>query len=200
MRTRRFQGAAALLLARHLPAVLPILLRERVSVVRALQLARIDQNAALYLDTCAALAREYGVFLVCGSTPMPHYRLHGRTLRREGAELYNQTVLLAPGGSLIGTADKVHLTPDEEAGGVDLSPGELEALRVFPTPVGDLGVAISLDAFRADVIERLSKRRAAPCCCNPTPTAAPGRARRASTRRARPHAISRWRGWRAVGR
>ncbi|GGR34346.1 nitrilase-related carbon-nitrogen hydrolase [Deinococcus ruber] len=155
VRTGTFQGAAAALLLRRLPAVLPLLLRGGVSVVRALQLACTEENTALYLDTCAALAREYGVFLVCGSTPMPHYRLHGSTLRREGTALYNQTLILSPEGLLIGSADKVHLTPDEEAGGVDLSPGSLDELRVFPTPVGDLGVAISLDAFRADVLESL---------------------------------------------
>ena len=81
--------------------------------------------------------------------------MHGNQLRREGRALYNQTAIFAPDGELIGTADKVHLTPDEEQGGVDLSPGGLSALRVFPTPAGDLGVAISLDAFRADVIGTL---------------------------------------------
>ena len=39
---------------------------------------------------------------------------------------------------------------------MDLSPGDLAALRVFPTPAGDLGVAISLDAFRPDVIGSLA--------------------------------------------
>ena len=130
--------------------MLPLLLRERVSVVRALQLASAAQNAALYLDTCAALAREYRVYLACGSLPLPHFQLEGGRLVRRGPELYNQTLLLGPHGQLIGTADKVHLTPDEGAGGVDLSPGALAELRVFPTPVGDLGVAISLDAFRPD--------------------------------------------------
>lgn len=158
--TGKFEWAAALLLVQHLPEALPILLRtalsgERVSPIRALQLARANENVSLYLRTCQALAREYGVYLVSGSAPMPHYRLHGDQLQREGSALYNQTAIFGPGGELIGTADKVHLTPDEEQGGVDLSPGDLSALRVFPTPAGDLGVAISLDAFRADVISQL---------------------------------------------
>lgn len=158
--TGKFEWAAALLLIQHLPEVLPILLRaawsdERVSPIRALQLARAGENVSLYLRTCRDLAREYGVYLVSGSTPMPHYRLHGDQLRRQGSALYNQTVIFGPDGDLIGTADKVYLTPDEEQVGVDLSPGDLSALRVFPTPAGDLGVAISLDAFRADVIGTL---------------------------------------------
>ncbi|MFC4452374.1 nitrilase-related carbon-nitrogen hydrolase [Deinococcus sonorensis] len=155
--TRRFEWAAGLLLLQHLPLALPILWWERVSPVRALQLARIDEHTALYLQTCRALAREYGVWLVCGSTPMPHYRREGRRLRREDASLYNQTVILAPDGTLVGCTDKVHLTPDEGPAGVDLTPGQLEWLRVFPTPVGDLGVAISLDAFRPDVVTRLEQ-------------------------------------------
>ncbi|WP_425146722.1 nitrilase-related carbon-nitrogen hydrolase [Deinococcus sp.] len=158
IQTRTFQGTAALLLLRHLSAALPIMARERVSAVRALQLARADRSAALYLSTCRELAREYGVYLACGSLPVPHYRLDGERLLRSGPELYNQAVLLDPDGQLIGTADKVHLTPDEGPGSIDLSPGELNELRVFPTPVGDLGVAISLDAFRADVIERLERQ------------------------------------------
>lgn len=148
------RAAAALLLARW-PRTLPTLLRERVSPIRALQLADIDANAALYLRTCRDLAREYGVYLCSGSSPMPRYRLAGGRLRRAPGVLTNQSVIFGPAGELIGVADKVHLTPGEEAGGVDLSPGDLGELRVFPTPVGDLGVGISLDAFRADVIGRL---------------------------------------------
>ncbi|ABF46095.1 MULTISPECIES: nitrilase-related carbon-nitrogen hydrolase [Deinococcus] len=150
-----FERAAAALVLTRLPRVLPVLLRERVSPIRALQLAASDENVRLYLNTCRDLAREYGVYLCCGSTPLPRYRLEGRRLLREPRTLHNESVLLDPQGELIGVADKVHLTPDEEAGGVDLTPGALAELRVFPTPVGDLGVAISLDAFRADVISRL---------------------------------------------
>ncbi|PTA68417.1 nitrilase-related carbon-nitrogen hydrolase [Deinococcus arcticus] len=155
LRLGTFQRVALALFVARLPRTLPLLLRERVSPVRALQLATIDENAALYLHTCRELAREFGVYLCCGSAPMPRYERVGAQLRRVPGVLTNQTVLFGPQGDLIGTADKVHLTPDEEAGGVDLSPGQLEELRVFPTPAGDLGVAISLDAFRADVIGRL---------------------------------------------
>jgi len=154
-RAGTFERAAALLFLRHLPRALPVLLRERVSPIRALQLALSAENTRLYLETCRDLAREYGVYLCCGSAPMPRYRLEGGRLVRELGVLHNETVMLGPAGELIGVADKIHLTPAEEAGGVDLTPGPLDELRVFPTPVGDLGVGISLDAFRADVIGRL---------------------------------------------
>lgn len=155
LRFRTFKRVALALFLARLPRVLPVMLRERVSPIRALQLADIDANARLYLLTCRDLAREYGVYLCCGSSPMPRYRLEGGKLRREPGILTNQAVILAPDGSLIGATDKVHLTPDEEGEGVDLTPGKLREMRVFPTPVGDMGVAISLDAFRQDVIARL---------------------------------------------
>ena len=101
--TGKFEWAAALLLLQHLPEVLPILLRaawagERVSPIRALQLARANENVSLYLSTCRDLAREYSVYLVSGSTPTPHYRLHSDQLKREGRALYNQTLFLRPDG------------------------------------------------------------------------------------------------------
>ncbi|MHA0043127.1 nitrilase-related carbon-nitrogen hydrolase [Deinococcus sp. PEB2-63] len=156
LRLRTFKRVALALFLARLPRALPVLLRERVSPIRALQLAGIDANTELYLHTCRDLAREYGVYLCCGSAPMPRYTRSGTTLRRAPGVLTNQTVLLDPHGDLIGVTDKVHLTPDEEAGGVDLTPGDLDDLRVFPTPAGDLGVAISLDAFRAEVIGSLA--------------------------------------------
>lgn len=154
-RLRTFSQAGTLLFLARLPGTLPLLLRERVSPARALQLDGTWANTALYLHTCRALAREYGVYLCCGSAPLPRLALRGGRLTREPGTLTNQTVILDPQGDLIGVTDKVHLTPDEQQGGLDLTPGHLEDLRVFPTPVGDLGVAISLDAFRADVIGRL---------------------------------------------
>lgn len=158
VRAGTFERAALILFLRHLPRALPVLLRERVSPIRALQLALSAENTRLYLDTCRDLAREYGVYLCCGSTPLPRYRLEGGRVQRDPGVLHNETVILDPRGELIGVADKVHLTPAEEAGGVDLTPGPLGELRVFPTPVGDLGVGISLDAFRADVIGRLEEQ------------------------------------------
>ncbi|WP_245588516.1 nitrilase-related carbon-nitrogen hydrolase [Deinococcus pimensis] len=110
-----------------------------------------------YLGACRDLAREFGVYLACGTAPLPHFRPSGGRLVPDGGEVYNHAVILAPDGSLVGTADKVHLTTPEGPTGLDLSPGRLEDLRVYPTPVGDLAVATSLDAFRDDVIDRISR-------------------------------------------
>lgn len=155
---KKFERVATALFISRLARTLPILRREGVSPVRALQLADADRNTRLYLHTCRDLAREYGVYLCCGSAPTPRYQLVQGQPRRMAGTLTNQAVILDPRGALVGATDKVHLTPDEEQEGVDLTPGHLDEMRVFPTPVGDLGVAISLDAFRADVIGRLEKQ------------------------------------------
>ncbi|MFC6591414.1 nitrilase-related carbon-nitrogen hydrolase [Deinococcus lacus] len=156
VRARTFEGAARELVLRHWPAVLRLMLTERVSPIRAVQLHLSRVTVPLYLHTARALALGYGVYLCAGSLPLPRYRLDaGGVIRRVPGVLTNTSVIFGPDGRLIGAADKVHLTPPEEAGGLDFSPGTLDELRVFPTPVGDLGVAISLDAFRADVRSRL---------------------------------------------
>lgn len=159
-RAPSFTAALALALVKHLPAALYLAARARVRLPRALQLALAPRIAAVYLDTCRDLAREYGVYLACGTAPLPHFALKEGHLVPEGGQVFNQAVVLKPNGELIGLADKVHLTTPEGPGGLDLSPGDLAELRVFPTPVGDLGVATSLDAFREDVIGHLDAQGA----------------------------------------
>jgi|GEM_PF-1451624 len=155
-RAPSFQAALALTLVKHLPAVLYTAARKRVSLPRALQLTLAAPTARVYLSVCRDLAREYGVFLACGTAPLPHFRRESGNLVPNGTGVYNQAVLLNLNGELIGTADKVYLTEPECEGGLDLTPGRLADLRVYPTPVGDLAVATSLDAFKSDVIRHVS--------------------------------------------
>lgn len=150
-------SALALLLVKHLPAVLYLAAREQVSLPRALQLALAPRVAADYLLTCRDLAREYRVYLVCGTVPLPHFERRGARLVAAGGKVYNEAVLLSPDGALVGLADKVYLTADEGPSGLDFAPGRRADLAVFPTPVGDLAVATSLDAFKSDVIAHLSE-------------------------------------------
>ncbi len=154
-RAPSFQAALALLLLRHLPAAIWLARRERVGLARGLLLALAPDTARVYLAACRDLAREYGVYLVCGSAPLPHFEERAGRLVISGGAVYNGAVILGPDGQLIGVADKVYLTPDEGPGALDLSEGKLTDLRVFPTPVGDLGVATSLDAFKSDLIAHL---------------------------------------------
>lgn len=155
-RAPTFTAAMARLSLR--PGVAAAALRYRTPPPRALMLAQARRNVGLYLSVLSDLARRYRVTLVSGSIPSPHWKLARGRLRPAGRAVYNTTFVFGPGGELLGSADKVHLTPLEGPAALDLSPGSLDDLRAIPTPAGSLGVAISLDAFRDDVLERLSSQ------------------------------------------
>lgn len=154
-RLGRFEWAIVALVVRYMWRLGPIMQREGVSAIRALQLLYALKHAAWYLRICRDLARSYGVYLCCGSLPMPRLYLSDGKVHREPTLLTNQSHILDPSGRLISATDKVFLTPMEEQKGLDYSAGHLDELRVFPTVVGDLGTAISLDAFQPAVIQRL---------------------------------------------
>ncbi|MFC6617838.1 hypothetical protein [Deinococcus radiophilus] len=133
VRARTFAGAARELVLRHWPHVLRLMLTERVSPIRAVQLHLSRVTVPLYLHTAQALALAYGVYLCAGSLPLPRYRLDaGGKLRRVPGVLTNAGVIFGPDGRLIGTADKVHLTPPEAAGGLDLTLGGWTTCGSFP--------------------------------------------------------------------
>ncbi len=138
-------------------------LRYRVSWARALLLAIQPRLVPLYLSAFSTLARKYRVVLVAGSAPLaalPHAsgsRLEA--LRPRGPAVYNTAALFGPDGSLIGLQRKVARIDLEGPQGLDLSPGSLEDIQVFPTEVGRVGIAICLDAFAPEspVRERLAR-------------------------------------------
>lgn len=66
----------------------------------------------------------------------------------------NRALVFGPTGTGLGAVDKVFLTPGPESR-LGLSRGRIEDLRPFRTPVGELAVAICLDAFHEEVIDRL---------------------------------------------
>ncbi|GEM47822.1 nitrilase-related carbon-nitrogen hydrolase [Deinococcus cellulosilyticus] len=149
------QLALAASLIKHLPESAYFALSKKVNIVQGLMLALAPENMQLYLRTCAELAREHQVYLLCGSSVHPRLTEQNGTIRMGAPELYNQAVLLSPEGKVLGTWDKVHLTADEYPLGMVDAP--LKDLVTVPTPVGDIGVATSLDAFRPDVIEQLER-------------------------------------------
>jgi hypothetical protein len=71
---------------------------------------------------------------------------------------YNQTLLFGPDGRLIGRTHKVNLVPLEQQ--FEFAPGRLEDVRVFDTPAGRLGIAISLDAFTDSYVRRIADQGA----------------------------------------
>lgn len=64
----------------------------------------------------------------------------------ETPDVYNQAFVFDPEGRLVHRIKKVNLVPDEIAA-LELTPGRLEEVGVACTPAGNLGIAISLDAF-----------------------------------------------------
>lgn len=139
-------------------------LRRQVSWVPALMLNRHRLVAETYFEVFSSAAREYGVYLVAGSVVLPPYAVvDGVAQWRAGPtehRVYNTSYLFGPDGLILGKQDKVFLIELEEEAALDLESGSLEALRVFPTPVGDVGIAICLDAFQDEVVDRLAAQGA----------------------------------------
>lgn len=206
--SRRFDVALGLTLFQRFPEAAYRALTQKVSLVRGLLLTLAPDVLAEYVPLCSRLAKEYKVWLVCGSAPLPHLSRPAqqvrsgqtKTVQISGTELYNQSLVFSPQGKLVGAVDKVYLTKLEKEAGLDLSPGKLEDLRVIYTPAGDLGIAISLDAFKPDVISAL-EGQGADILVQPDANGSPwtGREQETSTRRDQPEA---WleSSWQAVQR
>ncbi len=150
---------------RHLPEVMWQRARHQVSWPRAVFLARGETMARTYLETFSAVARKYGVYVVAGSIPLPEYDFPAdgsmpRAYRARSAAVYNTSFLFGPDGGIIGWQRKVHLIDLEGPAGLDLTAAPAEALRVFDTAVGRVGIAICLDAFKDDVLRRLEEQGA----------------------------------------
>ena len=144
-------AAMAFALRRRLLPALYRRLRHRASWARALLLAINPLLARLYLETFSQLARAHRIYLVAGSAPLADYGIREgelpRPLRPRGPAVYNTAALFGPDGRLIGLQPKVALIDLEGPAGLDLSPGAPEAIRVFDTEVGRIGIAVCLDAF-----------------------------------------------------
>jgi len=136
-----------------------------VSATRALFLALSDVMNRAFLSTFGPLAARYGVYLIAGACMAPataaataeEERLLGDPQRptdapvyvARGPAVYNAAYLWDPMGAVVGCSRKVNLTAEEGPDGLDLTPATLGPLDVpiLDTPLGRLGVAISLDAF-----------------------------------------------------
>ena len=138
-----------------------------ISPVRALLLSLTDHLYRPFTTTLSRLAARHGVYL-CASTIAPHVRASnalidisrlgrkraGKVYLPDGPGVYNTAFLWGPDGGLIGTTDKVFLTESERTI-LDLTPGDLAAVRAFDTEMGKVGIAISLDAFTPEYLRVL---------------------------------------------
>ena len=138
-----------------------------ISLVRSLLLSMSDVMYRPFASTLSRLAARHSVYL-SASTITPHVqcststvdishfgrRHSGKVFLPDGPGVYNTGFLWGPDGSLVGTTDKVFLTDNEKAT-LDLTAGNLDSVQVFETEIGKIGIAISLDAFAPEYLQRL---------------------------------------------
>jgi len=141
-----------------------------ISMVRALLLSLSDSLYRPFVTTLSQLAAKHSVYLSASSIT-PHVRCStslldiGRFGRRginkvylpDGLDVYNAGFLWGPDGHLVGTTNKVFLTNSEKLI-LDLTAGNLDCVQSFETEIGKIGIAISLDAFTPEYLQRLDSQ------------------------------------------
>ena len=138
-----------------------------ISPVRALLLSLSDLLYRPFTTTLSRLAAQHSIYL-CASSIAPHVRVStslvdinhlgrknaGKIYLPDGPGVYNTAFLWGPDGKFIGTTDKIFLTESERTI-LDLTSGDLQAVRAFDTEIGKVGIAISLDAFTPEYLRAL---------------------------------------------
>ena len=139
-------------------------------LARALELALTDTIWRAFVPVLSAKAASLGVYLAACANVAPAHRSTdaadvaffgdlddpARTdvFLPDGIDVWNTAFLFGPDGGVIGSTRKVNLTPPERDL-LNLSNGALDDVRVFDTPAGRIGFAISLDAFVSSYVHRL---------------------------------------------
>ena len=138
-----------------------------ISLVRSLLLSLSDVLYRPFESTLSRIAAKHSIYL-SATTVTPHVhcststadinrfgrRNSGKVYLPDGPGVYNTGFLWGPDGRLIGTTDKVYLKDSEKAT-LDLTPGELDGVQAFETEIGKIGMAISLDAFTPEYLQKL---------------------------------------------
>lgn len=141
-----FSKASTALVWHHAVAVGHQMLVQRVTPVRALLLASSKEIERIYLGTFIKAAREFEAWIVAGSAALRW----GQTNR-----IYNTSPVITPTGHVVYRQHKVNLVEMEGKAGLDLEPAPLNYVSAIQSPFGELGIAICLDAFHADLRKRL---------------------------------------------
>ncbi len=169
-----FRQAMELAVRSHSWALLRRRLRHHVSWTRALFLLQAQRMVQLYVMAFAAAARRHQAWVVAGSILLPAWADPGpppppaagsgkrRLWRRPRPAdppscVYNTAYLFDPEGQIVGRQRKCYLIELEGPQGLDICPGQLDGLAVYETPFGRLGIAICLDAFQDEVVDRLAE-------------------------------------------
>jgi predicted amidohydrolase len=124
------QGADLLVFPEYAAIEQAAALGSAISGDLAATLAAVAELVETRVDLHRELARHYGVHILVGSGPA----------RRADGRFVNAAQLVTPGGA-VGVQDKRIMTPFERDWGV--VPGD--AVRVFETDIGCMGIAICYD-------------------------------------------------------
>lgn len=115
---------------------------------RRLQEKKANRMAAIYQNVFGTLAHRYRVTIVAGSILLPSPTVaEGKLCCDISGPITNVSAVFRPDGSLTSVlVRKVYPThPESEELGV--VGGKIEALPVFSTPAGSLGIAICADSW-----------------------------------------------------
>jgi len=96
-----------------------------------------------YKDLCQRMAAKHGLYLIGGSHPV----------LEESGDLLNVAHLFTPSGEVY-TQPKIHITPCEREY-YNMQPGD--ALRVFDTPLGRIGILICYDVEFPELARLLTR-------------------------------------------
>ncbi len=154
----KLQGAIKAMVKGNLPSVLHHKIRYSVGWPQAVGLAKARIAGQTYVETFSSLAERYRYYVIAGSAVLPDfsYDNDGKLIYRvHSGELYNTCYFFGPDGKIIGTQKKVHLTELESEAGLGLTPGRLDDLKVYETPFGIIGIAVCLDAFNDEIVDKL---------------------------------------------
>lgn len=114
---------------------------------------KAEQVGRIYHSVFSRLAKKYGVTVVAGSVVLPALEVRGSELVFKGDKLFNTTLVYKPNGEAYPeTVHKVYVTPPEI---VYTECGRVDALPVFTTPAGRLGVLNCADSWYADTYKKL---------------------------------------------
>jgi predicted amidohydrolase len=155
-----FADALQSLISSNLAPVLKYKLRFGISFIRALVLSQSIRMEKEYKAAFSIAAKKYNAYIVAGSITLPDIKLKANKPHVSKRNVYNISYFFDPDGNVIGKQKKVHLVDFENKSGFDLSEGSLDEIKVFNTPFGNVGIAICLDGFREDVLDKLYKNEA----------------------------------------
>lgn len=140
--------------SRLTPSEIERSLREQLLKKKATQMAQV------YQSVFSGLARRYRVTIVAGSVFLPSPSIRGGKIVCDvSGPLYNISAVFKPDGSLYPALVRKAFPTHEESEELSIMPGSVEALPVFQTPIGRMGVAICADTWYPQVYRTFQEKK-----------------------------------------